>query len=156
MLFQHNQNKIWSLFLTYKLIRSLSLLVLWYFQPHLHSVPDMLSSVFVVSILSPLKLLLQILSSLALSLLSHLLRCYLIKGTSLTMLSKIVIPSLSILNLCLLLLLSIYSLLLYSLCVYIIHMYNICVYTCILIYQFINRMKTWIVASPVLTTLLST
>lgn len=41
-----------SLILAGEIMYSLALLVLWHFQRHVHSVPDMLPLVFVISILS--------------------------------------------------------------------------------------------------------
>lgn len=119
-----------SLILAGKIMYSLALPVLRHFQRHLHSVPDMLPLVFVISIRSLIETLAANTSkSCSYTSFTSLLWCYLIKETSLTMLSKLVTSSLSIHNLCLLLFLSIYSLLsLLSFCIYYTYVYYIHVY----------------------------
>ena len=96
---------------------------LWYFQRHLHSVPAILSSLCNFYSLSFETLATDTFKTCSFPSFTSLLKCHLLKGASLTMLSKIVTPSLSILNLCFLLFLSIYSLFFLSLSMYICYIY---------------------------------
>lgn len=120
-----------SLILAGRIMYSLALLVLWHFQRHLHSVPDMLPLVFVISILSLWNSCCKYFQVLLFHFFYISALMYLIKETFLTMLSKLVTHRfLSTTSACFFFLAFI-ACYLYSLFVYTIHMYIIFMYICI-------------------------